>query len=114
MSATIAIKTVKVTIPVDAELFPWTLVPVPGTPGGKNLIVDIDLDYGDGAGTLRVSLKGGGLQKLLNAHNASPQGGYVVIQGKLANGGKSLLDAGGVYQPKKVAEVGGQEQKQAA
>ncbi len=83
MSAIVTVKTIKVTVPVDAELFPWSLVPPAGTPGGKNVIVDIDLDYGDGAGTLKLALKGGGLQKLLNAHNAAPQGGHVVIQGKL-------------------------------
>ena len=93
---TIPTKSVKVTVPVLASEFPWDIIPPLGTPGSKTLVVTMDCDYG--TGTITAPIKVHGLQRIFIAQQEAP-GGYIVIQGKLAENGTRLLEAGASYQP---------------
>jgi hypothetical protein len=96
MPSSIAVKAVKITIPIPSTDFPWNVVPPPGTPGAKNMTVDLSVEYADGR--IDVGLRAPSLQKILAAHEAAP-GGFLVLQGKLSFGGSRLAEAGVVYQP---------------
>ena len=98
MLSSIVVKAVKVTIPVPSAEFPWSVIPPPGTPGAKNMTVDLSVEYADGR--IDVGLRAPSLQKILAAHQAAP-GGFLVLQGKLSGGGTKLAEAGAVYQPPK-------------
>jgi len=98
MTTRIKAKAAKVTMTVDSDDFPWDAVPPPGTPGGKNVVIDMEVDHG--GGVLTLSIKGGTAQKALVTHQQTPQGGFVILQGKMI--GDKLEDGGVVYQPKKV------------
>ncbi len=101
MSYVVPTKAMKMTIPINLADFPVSAIPPPGTPGGKGVVVEVLVQTPDGA-SLTASLKGSGLQKLLAAINAAPQGGFVVLQGKLG-AGNVLAEAGCVFQPNKIA-----------
>ena len=60
------------------------------------LAVTLELDYG--AGSITAPLKDHGLQRIFIAQQEAP-GGYIMIQGKLAQNGTGLLEAGSSYQP---------------
>ena len=100
-SSSVTVKAVKITVPIPSADFPWSVVPPAGTPGAKNLLIDISLEYADGR--IDVALRAVGLQKVAAAYQGTP-GGYVVIQGKLALGGTKLVEAGAVYQAPKPSE----------
>ena len=89
-------KAVKVTIPIESVGFPLSHVPPVGTPGAKSMTITYEVDYG--GGTLLAQLKVPGLQKIAAAAAAAPQGGFVVIQGRLQ--GTQLLEAGAIFQAK--------------
>ncbi len=103
MTRSMPTKAIKLTIPVELADFPVDAIPRPGTPGGKGVVVEIAVQAADGV-TLTASLKGSGLQRLLAAIEAAPQGGFVVLQGKLASG-NTIAEAGVIFQPKKATQA---------
>jgi hypothetical protein len=96
-STTLAVKTAKVSIPIDVAEFPLHLAPPAGTPGAKNLTFDFVVTF-DGV-ALSLSLKGPQMQKLATAAAGAPQGGFIVLQGKLAANGV-VAEPGAAFQPK--------------
>jgi len=58
----------------------------------------VELNYGDGR--ITAELKMPSLQKALAACQTAP-GGFVVIQGKLTNGGTKVCECGVTYSPPK-------------
>ena len=102
MTRSMPTKAIKLTIPVELGDFPVDAIPRPGTPGGKGVVVEIAVQTADGV-TLTASLKGSGLQRLLAAIEAAPQGGFVVIQGKLS-AGNVIAEAGAIFQARKAEQ----------
>lgn len=98
----VQVKSVKVTVPVEAAAFPLDRVPPPGTPGAKNMEFAYRVEHAGGA--LSVTFKGAQLQKLAAAVAAAPQGGFVVLQGKLGPD-NTLVEAGAVFQPAKAEQA---------
>ena len=100
-ATTVTVRSAKATGPVSADTFPWSVVPPAGTPGAKQMLIDVELTYGDGS--LSATLRASGLQKAAAARSVAP-GGFLIIQGRLADGGRRLVEAGAVYQgPKQAA-----------
>ncbi len=93
----VPIKAVKVTIAIPEDAFPWKIVPAPGTPGSKSQMIDLTLSYDEGS-TISATIKAPNLQRVLAAKQLA-SGGYLVFQGRLADGGRSMMDIGVVYQP---------------
>jgi len=96
-------RAVKLTIPVPIGDFPVGAIPPPGTPGGKGILIEVEVVTQEGT-SLRATLKGGAMQRLLPQIAAAPQpGGFIVVQGKLGPGG-TIDEAGCTFQPGKVEQ----------
>ena len=91
----ITVKPPKITVSLLASEFPWDIVPPIGTPGSKSMTTPLTMDYG--TGQVNALVKTHGLQRSYAAYQAAP-GGYLMIQGKLAQDGRQLLEPGSPYQ----------------
>jgi hypothetical protein len=110
---TIAIKSIKVTIPVPLADFPVHLIPAPGTPGGKNMGQTLGLKTAEGVSVI-VPMNGAKLMKLGAAIRAAGEGadGFFVFTGRLGAGGE-LIDGGAIFQPAKPKTEQSSDQKAA-
>jgi hypothetical protein len=105
MTIEIPARAIKLTIPIALADFPVTVIPPPGTPGAKALIVEIEVRTPEGV-PLKAILKGQGLQKLAKAIAEAGEAppGFVVLQGKLGPDGV-VAEAGVIYQPGRVQQA---------
>lgn len=99
----VAATAIKTTIIIDSASFPWDAVPRFGTPGGRNMLVRLNTDYG--TGSVAVTLRGRNCQKIKAAVDAAPQGGTIIIHGKLIGDGKAITDAWMSFQSKDTAST---------
>ena len=110
MTVPVPTRAIKLTIPIALGDFPVGVIPPPGTPGAKALVVEIEVKTPEGV-PLKASLKGQGLQKLAKqiaeAGEAPPC--FVVLQGKLGPNG-IVAEAGVIYQPGRVQQAPTAEQ----
>ncbi|HIE1296415.1 MULTISPECIES: hypothetical protein [Burkholderia] len=94
-------RAVKVSVVVDVERFPFDAVPPVGTPGAKNAQLPFSICTPAGR-IVKTTLKGGTLQRFVQAVRDNPAGGAAVIAGRISDDGKSILDAGITFQPKAI------------
>jgi hypothetical protein len=95
--ASITGKSVKLTVVLDLDDFPFSEIPPLGTPGGKERRFSFDI--GVGGRVFATSFKGAALQRFAQSIKENPQGGTALIQGKLSDDGKAILEAGIIFQP---------------
>lgn len=98
----IQVKAPKVTVPIEASAFPLDMIPTLGTPGLKKTWFTYELEH-EGA-ILSASIRVPSLQRLAAAVAAAPQGGFVIVQGRLGPT-NTLIEAGVIFQPHATAGV---------
>lgn len=102
LPAVIHARSIKVTVVVDQESFPFKAVPAVGTPGAKTAQLPFVVRV-EGGHALHVTLKGGTLQRFAQTFRDNPQGGAALLAGKLSEDGKAIVEAGITFQPKVAA-----------
>ncbi|WP_410199508.1 hypothetical protein [Burkholderia cenocepacia] len=91
----------KISVVVDVERFPFGVVPRVGTPGAKNAQLPSSIRTPAGR-VVKTTLKGGTLQRFVQAVRDNPAGGAAVIADRISDDAKSILDAGITFQPKAI------------